>query len=256
MLTAHNISKSYGISPVLKNITFSINRGDRVGLVGPNGAGKSSLIRILAGEESADSGAVTLNTAGRIGYLSQGFEPDPSLTLGGILAHALGDADQLEQRLIQLGEQMGVDPTNESLQQEYDDVLAQMMNADSTEGQTMLAALGLDTLPEETPVGILSGGQKMRLSMALLLLSSPQILLLDEPTNHLDIEMLEWLEDWLAQFQGGALIVSHDRTFSDRVSNRIIELNPNTQQTRDYVGNYTDYLAYKQKEQEKHSEAW
>ncbi|MFK7801762.1 MAG: ribosomal protection-like ABC-F family protein, partial [Anaerolineae bacterium] len=256
MLTAHNISKSYGITPVLKNISFSLNSGDRLGLIGPNGAGKSSLIRILVGEESADSGSVILDPAIRVGYLSQGFEPDPDLTIGDLIGQATGDPEVLERQLGDLGEQLAADPENDAIQQEYDAVLARLIDHDTAEAPTILAALDLDQMPAETQVGILSGGQKMRLSLALLLLSSPQLLLLDEPTNHLDIDMLEWLEHWLSDFQGAVLIVSHDRTFLDEVSNRIIDLNPTQHTVREYAGNYTFYLEQVQKEQEKHSEIW
>jgi ATP-binding cassette subfamily F protein 3 len=256
VLTANQISKSYGISPVLKNISFSVNAGDRLGLIGPNGAGKSTLIRILAGEEPADSGSVILDPAIRVGYLSQGFEPDPSLTIGDLIAQATGDPDVLERQLGELGEQLAADPENSTVQQKYDEVLARLIDHDTAEAPTILATLDLDQMSAETKVGILSGGQKMRLSLALLLLSSPQLLLLDEPTNHLDIDMLEWLEEWLTAFQGAVLIVSHDRTFLDEVSNRIIDLNPIERTVREYPGNYTFYLEQVQKEQEKHSEIW
>ena len=256
MLTAHQIHKSYGITPVLKNISFSLNAGDRLGLIGPNGAGKSSLIRILAGEEAADSGNVIIDPSIRIGYLSQGFEPDPNLSIGELLGREAGDPAVLEAQLVKLGELLALEPENDTIQKEYDDVLAKLVDHDSAEAPTILAALDLDQLPAATPSGFLSGGQKMRLALALLLLSSPQLLLLDEPTNHLDIDMLEWLEDWLSKFRGAVLIVSHDRTFLDRVSNRILDLDPKKHTVREYVGNYTDYLEQVQKEHEKLSEAW
>lgn len=256
MLTIHQISQSYGITPILKNISFSLNAGDRLGLIGPNGAGKSSLIRILAGEEPADSGSVILDSSIRVGYLSQGFEPDPNLTIGALIGRTTGDLEVLEQQLGQLGEQLAAEPENNTIQERYDAVLARLIDHDTAEVPTILAALELDQISADTPIGILSGGQKMRLSLALLLLSAPQLLLLDEPTNHLDIDMLEWLEDWLNDFQGAVLIVSHDRTFLDEVSNRTIDLNPTDYSVREYAGNYTFYLEQVQKEQEKHSEIW
>ncbi len=254
MLTAHNLSKSYGISPVFNNITFSINPGDRAGLIGPNGVGKSTLIRILVGEESPDSGTVICNS--QIGYLSQGFEPDPDLSLGHLIGGPQSNEVSLEEQLISLSEELANRPDDPQLQQAYDAVLNKMMQPVTADSGSVLAALGLDTLPADMPVKHLSGGQKMRLSLALLLLKQPEILLLDEPTNHLDIEMLEWLENWLASYTGGVFIVSHDRTFIDRVCNRILDLDPHTQTIREYAGNYTDYLEQKQKELEKHTEAW
>ncbi|HNJ12526.1 MAG TPA: ABC-F family ATP-binding cassette domain-containing protein, partial [Anaerolineales bacterium] len=117
--------------------------------------------------------------------------------------------------------------------------------------ETILAPLGLDHLPADTPIAHLSGGQKTRLMLARVLLEEPQLLLLDEPTNHLDIEMLEWLEEWLNQFQGAALIVSHDRVFLDNTVTSILELNPITHGIRMYAGTYSDYMEAKQKEQDK-----
>ena len=152
MLTAHQISKSYGITPVLKHISFSLNAGDRLGLIGPNGAGKTSLIRILAGEEAADSGSVILDPATRIGYLSQGFEPDPDLTLGELIEQATGSSTMLEVRLGELGEQLAADPENNEIQQEYDAVLARLIDHDTAEAPTILAAFDLDDMSAETQV--------------------------------------------------------------------------------------------------------
>ena len=257
MLTAHHISKAYGIETVLHNISFSINRGERVGLIGPNGAGKSSLMRILAGVEAADVGAVTLNgTDIEIGYLSQGFELDPTLTINETLAQHIGDPAALEEQLTSLGEGLATRPDDPTLQSGYDETLAQLMRLDTAEAEKLLGAFQLDQIPEDQPIGSFSGGQKVRLSLALLLLSKPDLLLLDEPTNHLDIDMLEWLEAWLANFSGAALIVSHDRTFLDRVTNRIIDIDYEKKTAREYSGNYTDYLEHKQLELDKQTEAW
>lgn len=256
-LTAHNLTKAYGLDPILENITFSINAGDRVGLIGPNGSGKTTLLRLLVGQERPDTGTITLAPPDlRVGYLAQGFEPDPTLTLAEILHQAIGDPAALEAELAQMAAALAARPNDEAVQAAYDQVLEQLNRTDISRIQSILAAFGLDNIPQTQPVGVLSGGQKTRLALSLTLLSDPQLLILDEPTNHLDIEMLEWLEEWLANFSGGALIVSHDRTFLDRTVNRILDLNPETHTIREYPGNYTDYLEQYLNEREKQVAAY
>ncbi|MBP6470132.1 MAG: ABC-F family ATP-binding cassette domain-containing protein [Chloroflexi bacterium] len=252
MLTAHGLNKQYGLAPVLKNITFSVNGGERVGLIGPNGSGKTTLLRLLTGQEKPDSGYVALNPGAlRVGHLAQGFEPDPAQTVAEVLHTAVGDPATLEDELAQLALALAENPEREELQEAYDDVLMRLNRSDNGRIPAILAAFDLDLLPQTQLVGTLSGGQKTRLALALVLLGDPQLLLLDEPTNHLDIAMLEWLEAWLANFPGGALIVSHDRAFLDQTANRILDLDPITQTIREYAGNYTDYLEQYLNEQEK-----
>ena len=252
MLTAHHVSKSYGIQPILEDITLSINDNDRLGLVGPNGAGKTTLLRILTGQEQPDKGTVT-RTPGdlRVGYLAQGFEPDPERTIAAILSDVTPDAATLERRLAQLSLSLVDELDSPQIQSEYDRILRQMKHIDESAVYNILEALGLADIDIQQPAAFLSGGQKTRLSLVLVLLSDPQLLLLDEPTNHLDIEMLEWLEVWLSEFDGGALIVSHDRAFLDATTTRIAELNPETQRIKEYAGNYTDYLEQVIQEREK-----
>lgn len=257
MLTANKLSKSYNLDSILKDISFNVNGGDRVGLIGPNGSGKSTLLRIITGQERPDSGHVTFAPATlRVGYLAQGFEPDPAATLGTILHETVGDPERLEAELGELAMAMAEEPENEAIQLAYDRVLTKLTQSDMGQAQAILANLGLAALAEETPIAYLSGGQKTRLALALVLLNNPQLLLLDEPTNHLDIEMLEWLEEWLSKFDGGVLIVSHDRTFLDRTATRILDLDPHTQSVREYVGNYSDYLAQFVAEREKQTAVW
>ncbi|MCA9969076.1 MAG: ABC-F family ATP-binding cassette domain-containing protein [Anaerolineales bacterium] len=247
MLTAHHLSKAYGLTPLFNDITFSINAGERVGLIGPNGCGKTTLLRILAGAEPADAGHVAFVPAAlRVGYLPQGLEPPPGQTV----AQALGDPAALEAELARLAAALATQPEQPALQQAYDAVLARLARP-APERHAILAAFELDALPDDQPVATLSGGQKTRLSLASLLLADPELLLLDEPTNHLDIAMLEWLEAWLAGFAGGVLLVSHDRTFLDQTVNRILTLDPQTRSLRDYAGSYSDYLAQAESEQAK-----
>jgi ATP-binding cassette subfamily F protein 3 len=246
MLTAHNLSKSYGIQTILTDISFSISPGDRVGLIGPNGCGKTTLMRILAGKEKPDQGAVILTPSSlRVSYLGQGFELDPANRFEEVIQTASGDAQKLSLQVAGLAAELAVSPQRKDLQDAYDAALQALQNLDQLDTgriAAILQALGLDAIPADLPVGRLSGGQKTRLALALVLVEDPQLLLLDEPTNHLDIQMLEWLEAWLSGFPGAALIVSHDRTFLDHTVNRILDLDPETHSLQEYSGNYSDYL--------------
>jgi ATP-binding cassette, subfamily F, member 3 len=251
MLTVSRLSKSFHNQVLFENVSFSLNPGDRVGLVGPNGCGKTTLLRILTGAEPADAGYAARAPNLRLGYLPQGFEIDPSLIVAQVLGQASGSIAALEEDLAQAAADLVENPADALLQDRYDDLLRRIEA--SAEGQLgdILAVLGLDQVDPALPVGRLSGGQKTRLALALTLLEDPQLLLLDEPTNYLDIPMLEWLEAWLAEFPGAALIVSHDRTFLDRSVTSILELDPQQQQVRFYGGSYSQYRAQRQAEIEK-----
>jgi ATP-binding cassette subfamily F protein 3 len=251
MFTVHQLAKSFTLHSLFKNVTFSIGPGDRVGLVGPSGCGKTTLLRIIAGRETADAGHVSSESDLRLGYLPQGFELDPETILADVVGQATGDSEALEAELFELAQGLAQHPEDPDLQQRYDAILQRISTADTARAARILAGLGLDQIPGSLPVVHLSGGQKTRLNLALVLLEDPQLLLLDEPTNHLDIAMLEWLEDWLADFSGGALIVSHDRTFLDRAVNRILAMDPQEQRVREYAGNYSAYLEQVNLEREK-----
>ena len=256
MLTAHQLTKSYGLHTVLQDITFSISAGERLGLIGPNGCGKTTLLRILAGLDEPDSGTVTHTRPDlRIGYLPQGFDLDPRQTLQTTLSLSAVSMDILEAEVARLAAALAARPNDSSLQARYDAALRQLSNS-NIKPATVLSPLGLAEIPSGTPVGSLSGGQKTRLLLALLLLEEPNLLLLDEPTNHLDIQILEWLEGWLARFPGAALIVSHDRTFLDHTTSRILDLNLEAHTIREYIGNYSAYLEQYTKEHKKQLSAY
>jgi ATP-binding cassette, subfamily F, member 3 len=251
MLTAHHLHKTYGIQPILQDISFSVSNRERIGLIGPNGCGKTTLMRILAGIEQPDSGTVASTRPNlRIGYLAQGMDFEPGQTLQTALSlHSVSQAE-LEAEIESLALALTSNPTDSTLHTKYDSTLQQLSTFD-IQSESILGPLGLAELPLDTPVTHLSGGQKTRLMLARVLLEEPHLLLLDEPTNHLDIEMLEWLEEWLNRFQGAALIVSHDRAFLDNTVTSILELDPKTQSMKAYPGDYTDYLDAKQREFEK-----
>lgn len=260
MLTAHHLSKSYNISTILDDVSFTLNEGDRAGLIGPNGSGKTTLLRILAGEGSPDKGSVTFTPPNlRIGYLAQGFSPGKNLKFGEVFNRAAGDSVQLAEEVEQQALALAANPEDPAAQSDYAAALSRLEQFDPerpAKALKIIESLGLGEISAEQTIASLSGGQKTRLALALVLLEDPQLLLLDEPTNHLDIQMLEWLEGWLHSFPGAALIVSHDRTFLDNTVTRILDLDPESHRIVEYTGNYTDYLDQYLLEKEKRLSAY
>ena len=254
MLAVNQISKTYNIANILREVSFTLNSGEKAGLVGSNGCGKTTLMRILVGLEKADSGSVKFTPADlRPGYLAQGFSFTEGETVQGFINRSAGDLHELTTQLETLAEKVGVSPRDQELNREYDLLLGRIATAAENAGQVQetLSALGLDTIPGDFPAAKLSGGQKTRLALAGVLLARPSLLLLDEPTNHLDIAMLEWLEDWLKHFRGTALIVSHDRMFLDETVTRILEIDEHTHKLKGYEGNYSDFIGQKESERER-----
>ena len=249
MLTVHHLTKHYDLKTLFTAVSFSVLPGERVGLIGPNGAGKSTLLRLLAGIEAADNGRVQFIPPDlRVAYLPQGLTApgspfDPTETVGAVLARFTGNLAALEHTLVQVGQALADAPADPALQAAYDRALTALSAVpDPRRAAQVVRDLGLDAFDPDLPLGALSGGQQTRLMLAQVILSQPDVLLLDEPTNHLDATLLDWLEDWLAAFPGAALIVSHDRAFLDNIVNRVLDLDPETQQVRAYVGNYSDYV--------------
>ena len=202
MLQVHHICKSYGIETILSEVSFTLSRGERLGLIGPNGSGKTTLLRILAGVEQPDTGQCCTPRLRRLGYLPQGFSGAPAETLGSYLARTTGDPKSLEAELAKLAECPERRTRGKPRFKK-----GTIGSWRSSKGFIPMSAAAPSCSPawgwaRSTRItgGALSGGQKTRLALALVLLVQPQLLLLDEPTNHLDIEMLEWLEDWLADF--------------------------------------------------------
>ncbi|MBN9386800.1 MAG: ABC-F type ribosomal protection protein [Chloroflexi bacterium] len=249
MLKVTNLSKSYGDAVILDKINFSLHRGERVGLIGPNGAGKSTLLRIIAGLETPDKGNVWLEPSARLGYLSQALIYEPGATVGQVIGETIGPALDILAEIEQLGQAIATVSPDEydMVMEQYSEALDEAERLDAYTAQArlsqVLAGLGLSHLDETSPVAVLSGGQKTRLGLARLLLAQPDLLLLDEPTNHLDITALAWLEDFIRQYRGTVLIISHDRAFIDALVGKILALDELTHNLAEFGGNYSEYLA-------------
>lgn len=261
MLVVSSLAKRYREfdEPLFQSVSFTVNAGERVGLVGPNGCGKTTIIRIIMGELAPESGVVAFVPPNlRVGYLAQGLNVDDVRRIRDVLYPEYRMLAEAEAQVEQLSAQMAnaTDDELDVLMVEYAEALEQLeladQRTDQSKGEQLLAEFGLDDL--DVPVGLLSGGQKTRLGLAAVLLDEPQLLVLDEPTNHLDVVALEWLETWLQDFAGGALIVSHDRTFLDRTVNRIVAMEHGI--ARIYEGNYRDYVETVRSEIDKHWAQW
>ncbi len=263
MLAVSNLSKQFpgAEAPMLKNITFSVNSGERVGLVGPNGSGKTTLLRIIMGEIAPDGGSVQFTpTALRVGYLAQGLEVPDGTPVADVIYSQAAALRQAEAEVERLAAALAGNGDLDQIMAEYAEALDQLEDlsrqSESGEAERVLAGLSLADVPLDTPVGQLSGGQRTRLGLASLLVRDPQLLILDEPTNHLDITALEWLEGWLRGFSGGVLIVSHDRTFLDETVTRVVALDDHTHTARVVEGNYSDYVGAVRSELDRHWATW
>lgn len=261
MFTVNDVSRRYGDSLLFERVTFSINPGDRIGLVGPNGSGKSSLLRILTGDEPPTSGSVYRDSQTTIGYLRQGFSDLPDGTLGDLIdipAHGLvGSQDALEAATNALSDP-GIDPETaaDEFQRASDQFEARGGYGALAELDALLDRFGMADVPMSRPLGGLSGGQKTRAGLAALLITRPDILILDEPTNHLDQEALRWLGEFLCSYPGAMLIVSHDRAFLDRVATIILALDDEKKTVTAYAGNFSDFIAARRHEEDEAEAAW
>ncbi|MCC6613272.1 MAG: ABC-F family ATP-binding cassette domain-containing protein [Anaerolineae bacterium] len=250
-LTIQQIHKSYGLKTVLHNVSLILNAGERIGLVGANGVGKSTLLKIAAGELAPDEGTVMLARGRTLGYLAQVMPFRAQDTLDDLIAAALDDFHALEADMRQLEAQMetAADDDLPALLDAYGEVTDAYTRRGGytidTRLDELLTRLGVAHIDRDQAFGALSGGEKARVGLALLLVRAPDVLLLDEPTNHLDHETLDWLETYLADYPGAALIVSHDRQFLDRAVNAIVEIDEHTRTARRFNGNYSTYAAAK-----------
>src|SRR5947209_18101733 len=214
LLTVRNLSKSYGAITVLSNISFVINYGDRAGIVGSNGAGKSTLLKVLMGQEEGDEGSFTFAPSSEVGYLPQTTPDFYGRTLEDLILESVGNLRQLEERMRELEAAMSSASADQLplLLEEYSHVSTRFQDRGGYDLDykidTILAGLRIDYLPRAQEVQTLSGGEKARISLATLLLRSPDLLLLDEPTNHLDFASMQWLEMYLSNYHGPTMMVS------------------------------------------------
>ncbi|WP_172373513.1 ABC-F family ATP-binding cassette domain-containing protein [Sporosarcina jiandibaonis] len=259
VLQVNALTKSFSGTTILDNVQLEVHQRDRVALVGRNGAGKSTLLKVIAGEMTADSGDLIIPRNIRIGYLEQHSGIDSSLTVWDEMMTVFEPLRAMERRIRALEEQMA-DPAIFSnsiefnrVSTEYDELQTEFSNSKGYqyEADTRSVLHGMRFYPEDytKQVNLLSGGQKTRLALAKMLLSSPDLLILDEPTNHLDIETLSWLEKYLVNYEGALLIVSHDRYFLDEIVTIVYEVSRH--KVAKYHGNYSAYLNEKAKNYER-----
>ncbi|HOX08371.1 MAG TPA: ABC-F family ATP-binding cassette domain-containing protein [Planctomycetota bacterium] len=257
LISGEGVGRHYGAHEVFRGLCFQVEEGDRIGLVGPNGGGKTTLLRILSGAEEPSWGQVQSRRGLRVGYLPQ--VPPSGQDTETLWAHLLGVFEPLrrtEAEIHELSEQLSAEPSGA----EHDRLLARLsvLQADfehrggysyQRKMETVLSGLGFSAEQREQRLGELSGGQRTRALLARLLLEAPEVLLLDEPTNHLDLDAIEWLEEFLARFEGTLVVVSHDRFFLDKLAARVWEICFGTLET--YRGNYS---AYTRQREERYAE--
>jgi ATP-binding cassette, subfamily F, member 3 len=252
VLTLDNISKSFGGRVIFDHVSWSVPDDARVSLVGLNGAGKSTLLRLIAEKLEPDSGRITRPQRSQIGYLEQDAPEMGSRSVLDETLSALADMRALDRRRLELEEILARNtsgPSHDAALDEYGEVLHELERHDfyTAENRAEAVLFGLGFKQEELgrDVAEFSGGIRMRIALAKLLLQKPDFLMLDEPTNHLDIEARNWLEDYLQDYAGGIILVSHDHYFLDRVTSRTVEVARGT--VTEYAGNYSYYLAERER---------
>jgi ATP-binding cassette, subfamily F, member 3 len=243
ILNVSNVAKAFGVDHILTGVTFRIDAREKVALVGRNGTGKTTLLKIITRQIEADTGAVQIAKGAKIGYLRQ----EAPVTIGrSVIEEAESAVEQkleMKDRLAYLEGRLENNPTQEEID-EYAIIHEHFLDAEGYSAEndvrTVLIKMGFTEDEFDKPTAKLSGGEKTRLAIARLLLEEPDLLILDEPTNHLDLQATEWLENWLKQYHGAVLLVSHDRTFLENTAERVIEMRDGTVKT--YPGPFTKYL--------------
>ena len=258
MLRLERIGKIYPTGEVLKDVSWEVKAGDRIGLVGVNGAGKSTQMRIIAGLEEPSSGQVVRKGDPRIAYLQQEFDVDPLRSVRQELFQAFGEAAEVLNRMRLVENEMATEQAAddaELLNRLIEELGRLQSRFEALHGyeleariDKLLPTIGFTVELAERPVGDFSGGWQMRIALGKILLQDPDLLLLDEPTNHLDVETIQWLESYLLEQTVPLVVISHDRTFLDRVCNQIVATERGISRT--YLGNYSQHLEQKELERE------
>lgn len=249
ILSCQNISKSFGTDEIIKNASFHIENHEKAAIVGINGAGKSTLLKIIIRELEPDDGMVTIAKEKTIGYLAQNQDTDSDRTIYEEVLSAKQAVIEMEQEIRRMESRMdSIAPSDlEPFMEKYERLVHQFELADGytyrSEVTGVLCGLGFEEAEFNKKQKELSGGQKTRVALGRLLVTKPDILLLDEPTNHLDMESIQWLENYLLNYKGAVLLVSHDRYFLDKIVTKVIEVFQH--QVRSYSGNYTDFAQKK-----------
>lgn len=264
VLSCKNISKYFGIDMILKDVTFNVNEGEKIGLIGANGAGKSTLFKILTNQMEYDEGELYIDKSKELGYLSQNLSLDSNNTIYTEVLTVFDSLMEMEARLKTLEEKMN-EPYDASKVEYHNKIIRDYTTLtevyENRGGYTykgeisrVLKGLGFTENDFDKPIAILSGGQKTRVALCKLLLRKPEILLLDEPTNHLDLDAIEWLEGYLKEVKGSIVVISHDRFFLDAITNKTVELLGGRVET--YNGNYTAFIDLKEKNREVQQKAF
>lgn len=258
MLSANNIAVVFSGETLFSGVSFKINKGDRIGLAGKNGAGKTTLMKVLSGDLRPDEGALSYDGDVKVGILRQDIDFEDRHTLLGEIESSFTEIKRIEKRLAEVNRELETrtDYQSDSYTRLIEELNDLTHKFDLAGGYTfagdierILMGLGFDREDFDKDTSLFSGGWRMRIELAKLLLQKNDILLLDEPTNHLDIESIIWLEDFLNKFPGGVVLVSHDRTFLDNVTNRTIEISGG--RIYDYKQPYSKFLELRQEIREK-----
>ena len=250
VITLQSVKKDFGIKEILKDASFSLNADEKVGLIGTNGSGKSTLLKMIAGIEPIDGGEIIVNPGAKVIYLPQQPDLDESRTVLEQIFADSGEQMNLVREYEEISDKLAKNPEDNQLLSRLGEVTQRMDIIGAWEVETnakiILSQLGINNF--NAIIGTLSGGYRKRIALATALLSSPDLLLMDEPTNHLDADSVEWLQSYLNRRNGALLLITHDRYFLDKVTNRIIEIDGGDFYT--YSGNYSYYLQKKAEAEE------
>ena len=258
MIRLENMSKSFPDGDLFNHVNIFIKRGMRIGLVGPNGSGKTTLLRIMLGKESPDSGSIQVDKSISIGYLAQDIVAGTGRSILEEVLNTYPEVRDLEGKILTLSEAISKDHNNMELINKLGDAQHRFESLGGwnleDKAKKILSGLGFSDEKFTQPMDVFSGGWRMRVALASILLQEPDILFLDEPTNHLDLEATIWLELFLSNWRGGLVMISHDRAFLDRSINNILEID--LKKITLYYGNYTKFTEEKALRMEQHKNAY